>query len=239
MNHEKNAFIPTMSHREWEVFWLTATARYTDQEIASTLQLSVPTIKTHKRGIRNALGVHGNASIPRWYEQNRALVASEWLKKMAPQDANALTEPTPSNQTHEKVYGFLTGTADRYNGILGALGYIDSMPPIVAAFMRCHVELMRVTGIVVDLNDPPRPYLADKPHATLDSAQESALSVQSSVGLAALSEQVMWAQQSALGILAATSALLDKIDERTALQTDANNFAAEAVTVAMPVISAT
>ncbi|HSX30288.1 MAG TPA: LuxR C-terminal-related transcriptional regulator [Candidatus Saccharimonadales bacterium] len=210
MNYEQTAYMPELTHREWEVFWLSATERLSNQEIADCLRVGLPTVKTHKRNIRLALGVQGRTSIPDWYEQNRELAANEWFKKIAPEHA----DDGMDGQGHEAIYAFLASTADSRNSILASLKYIDSLPPIVGAFVKCHVELMRLSGVIIERESPAHAYLAGGPRDNAGTAQDKGLDQKDDDGLALLSDQILVARQSALGILAATSALLDKVNER-------------------------
>lgn len=224
MNYEKTAYMPELTHRQWEVFWLAAAARLSNQEIADNMQVSVTTIKTHKRGIREALGVYGRTGLSDWYESNRETVSKKWLEKVAPPSSEDMAEDNFYGHNHETIYRFLTHTADNRNSVLGSLQYLDSLPPIVAAFINCHIQLMRLSGVVTERNNPAQPHLADTAHPGIGAAQSAALDRQDDAGLTELSERILWAREAALGVLAATSALLDNVNQRVKPDARANSF---------------
>jgi len=214
MGIEKSAYNKGLTAREWQVFWLEAAERLSNQETADRLQVSVATVKAHKSNIRHALGVWGREGIAEWYARNPAAAAHKWLEKTAPERVEDMAEAHLNGPTDDTVYRLLTGTADYGNSVFGAISYINSLPPLVAAFINCHLELMRLSGVVVEGVSLPRPHLANGPQLTLDAAQDEALSCQDDVELAALAQQAAWARTSALGIVAAAGALLDKVNER-------------------------
>ena len=217
MNHEKGGYTPTLTVREWDVFWM-AIARLSNQEIADTLQISVATVKTHKRFISCALGVNGRTGITDWYAENRTTAARLWLETISPGQAAADAAQGGRNTHNDNtVYRLLTDTADRRGSVSGAVHYANSLPPLVAAFINCHLELMHLSGVIVDHHDDPgRPHLAGGVQPQLTAAQDEALDRQDGAGLELLSQQLSWARASALGVLAATEALLGKVNERMA-----------------------